>query len=334
MRPKVLIVCLVVPALCVMLVMRHRATPAPMTAPAETATTVPANASGAVAEVAIPPVATQVEVPKWETRFLEIASEPEYLQSQEELEELAASLTDDEVGDALKQLQQEQSTAALVFGRALARRWAEKSPESAAQWALTLSDNVFSHTVLKEMMIPWAANDLTATINWVQQLPEGGNKAAAELSLAGEAARQSAGATSAVAMLSNLPPSPERDDLLNYSLRQWATDDPENALAWMNQMPDQTARERALDTVAMDMTDPFTAATFAAENLSPGPGRDQAVVNIVQFWTTSAPDEAAAWVTQFPNGPLRDAATRTLLEVWEKENPAAANMWAQAIVPP
>ena len=80
-----------------------------------------------------------------------------------------------------------------------------------------------------------------------------------------------------------------------------------------------------LANVAIDLAvqNPFDAAAFAATALTPGPGQNQAVINIVRFMAVSAPDRAAAWVEQFPEGSLRVVAMENLMDVWSKNNPEA-----------
>ena len=271
-------------------------------------------------------------VPDWEIRFLEITSEPVWMQSQDELEELAKTLTDDQMRGALDKLSVEQSDAGIILGKLLVLRWAEKSPAEASQWLEHLPDNVFSRVAFKEVVVPWAEKDLVGAVGWVQQLPEGGNKTAAELSLASEAATRKEGVT-AIILVANLPPSSERNDLLNYSARQWATVDQKNAVAWINQVQDPMLREDMLVNVAVDLAvqNPFDAATFAATALTPGKGKNKAVVDIVRFMAVSAPDRAAAWVAQFPDGNLRIAAMENLVDVWGQDDPGAAGAWVNAI---
>jgi len=272
-------------------------------------------------------------VPDWETRFWKIASEPARMESQDELEELAGSMTDDQIRDALDKLGADQSGAGIIFGRLLVRRWAEKSPAAAAQWVASLPDNSYGHAAFKEVVIPWADKDLDGAVGWVQQLPDGGNKTAAELSLAAAAANQK-DAVTAINLTANLPPSPERDNVLNYSVRQWATVDQNSAVSWINQVQDPALREQMLEHVTMDLAvqDPFNAATIATTALTPGPGQNNVVLNIVQFWAAAEPDSAAAWVAQFPEGDLRSAAMENLVEVWQKNDPDAASAWVKTVL--
>ena len=179
-----------------------------------------------------------------------------------------------------------------------------------------LPDNGFGHMAFREVMIPWAEKDLTAAVAWVRQLPESGNKTAAQLSLGSEAATQKETAT-AITLAANLTPSPERDELLNYSVLQWAATDSASAIAWAEQVPEAAMRDKMMADIAIGLgvQDPFRAAKFIATSMTDSDARNNAVINIVRFWTASSPEQAAAWVEQFPQGPLRDAAMENVMDV-------------------
>ncbi len=262
--------------------------------------------------------------PDWERRFSEISSEPAWLQSQEEFEALADSLPKDQMRYALDQLKTNQSDAAAILGEVLLRRWVTNSLLDAVQWVEHLPEGDFARVAFREVAVDWSQQDLAGAVDWVQQLPAGGNKAAAELSVADEAATRKEGAT-AINLIVSLPQSSERDELLDYSARQWATADQKDAVSWIQQVQDPALRENMLANVAIDLAvqNPFDAAAFAATALTPGPGQNQAVINIVRFMAVSAPDRAAAWVEQFPEGSLRVVAMENLMDVWSKNNPEA-----------
>jgi hypothetical protein len=332
MRLKVLVVCMLLLAACFLAVICRLSTGAASAGilVREKSLLIPSNDTQ-VREF-VSHAKEQTQLPDWEPRFWEIASEPVWMQSQEELEELGAALDDQQIRDALDKLAEEKSDAGIVLGRYLVRRWAGKSPTEATQWVAGLPDNDFGHAVSKEVVIPLAEKDLDGAVGWVRQLPEGGNKTAAELSLAGVAANQKEAAT-AISLVNDLAPGPERDGLLNYSARQWATVDVDGAVSWINQVQDPALQEQMLDNVAVDMgvQDPFNAASFAATALPSGQGQNEAVVTIIRFWAASAPEQAAAWVAQFPEGDLRVAATENLIDVWGKDDPAAVGAWVSAI---
>jgi hypothetical protein len=269
----------------------------------------------------------EAAVPEWKKRLHEIANELDWSES---VEELAGTLPEDQIIETLNQLVKERAEmpGATLLGELLIRRWAMNAPAEAAGWAARLPDNRFGQMACREAVIPWAEKDLAEAAAWVRRLPASGNKTAALLSLGYEAATRKEAAT-AVTLAASVPPGPERDRLLNYSIRQWAVMDRESALAWVKQAPDATLREEVLGQIAIDwgIQNPPEAAEFAMTELASGRARDNAVVNIVRFWAPSAPTQTAAWVEQFPDGPLRTAAMENLIDVWAKDDISGAGAW-------
>lgn len=48
---------------------------------------------------------------------------------------------------------------------------------------------------------------------------------------------------------------------------------------------------------------------------------------IVQRWTQSSLQEAASWVTQFPDLPSREAAVHNLVTIWAMQSPHEVANW-------
>ena len=250
------------------------------------------------------------------------------MQSQEELEELADSIPPTSTRTALEELLSDHSSTSVVVARRLMDRWSRQSPEAAAQWAALLPDNAFSHAMYRAMVIPWAQTNLNAALTWVRQQPDSGNKAEAELSLANTIASEKE-PVKAIDLLADLPASPERDRLLDYSARQWAGQDREAAIAWINQIPDAAARAQLLRNMTIDcaVESPVDAAALVATTLPSGEEQKESVAGVVRFWAAAAPDQAAQWVEAFSPGEAKDIATANLMAVWEKISPLDADAW-------
>ena len=264
----------------------------------------------------------------WEKRFLEITAE-NVPQESEMLRELAATIPEDQVYDAIDKLSADRADAAMTMVVFLGQRWAEKSPADAAPWAAThMSDDIYGHNFFTKIMVPWARKDLAAAAAWVRHMPADGNKKAAILSLATEAAALKKAAT-AIDLASMLPPGSERDDLLDYSAQQWATTDRKGAVAWINTVQDRALREKMLGEVAINIgiQDPAAGAKFAVGAMTAGNDRDNAMDNVIRFWAAATPADAAVWVKQLPDGPMRDRALETLMETWVRKDASEAGRW-------
>jgi hypothetical protein len=267
-------------------------------------------------------------LPDWERRFLEIANQPD-LQQEELRRELAATVPEYQIPDALYKLAMLQSDSSMTLVVLLGQRWAEKSPADAAQWAAThMSDDLFGRNLFAKIMVPWAGKDLAGAAAWLQKMPAGGNKTAAVVSLATEAAGLKEPII-AINLTTNLPSGPERDDLLNYAAQQWAATDRDDAVAWINKLQDPVLRGKILGEIAINLgaQDPAAGAKFAATAMPDGKDRDSAMGTVIRFWGASAPAAAAAWVEQCPDGPLRDLAMENLMDTWAKNNLAEARQW-------
>jgi len=335
MRPSVLTVCVLILVVCFILIWQTSFRPASFRAGAvdnsEPKASPPVSRNEPPLDASAAKAAAQ-PAPAWETRFWEIASRGGPLQS-DDLELLAGTIPGDQIQAALDRLAVDQSGPAMTLIGFLARRWAANSPAEAAQWAAThLADNDLSHDVFAKIMLPWAVKDLAGAAAWVQQLPAGGNKTAAVLSLATEAATQKEGVT-AITLAASLPPGSERNDLLNYSAQQWATTDRDGAVTWINQVEDPQLREKMLGEVAVNLgvQDPFAAAQLIATAMPAGQDQDNATVSVVRFWAASAPADAAAWVEQFPEGLLRNAAIENLIDVWGQDDLSQAGAWLDGL---
>jgi hypothetical protein len=55
--------------------------------------------------------------------------------------------------------------------------------------------------------------------------------------------------------------------------------------------------------------------------------RDNTMSNVIRFWAASAPADAAAWVSRFPEGALHDLALENLMDTWGRKNSTEASQW-------
>lgn len=72
--------------------------------------------------------------------------------------------------------------------------------------------------------------------------------------------------------------------------------------------------------------DPLAAINHACASAE-GTDREEMVASALGVWASSAPDAAAAWLSQAPAGLQSDAVIQELVGEWGKINPAAAAIW-------
>lgn len=275
-------------------------------------------AKSVTAEV-LPPALVQSPAVDWVRALTEVSAAPDWEQS-ELLEDVVAELPVEQMSAVLDQLIQQRSGPALIFAEKLIERWANQSPGDAARWVERLPEDEFGHKVFRKVAREWGEKDIASALNWVTSLPDNENKMAAEESLA-TAAAASDRADEALALLSTIPESAERNDAWAYAVQRLAMTDLDAAVTSAKGLGSPIDREQLLASMAMDLgvQDPFRAAEFISKQMADGDLRDMAVINVVRFWAVTAPDEAMVWVQAFPESALRTTANANLLDVLQRE---------------
>lgn len=118
--------------------------------------------------------------------------------------------------------------------------------------------------------------------------------------------------------------SANRADLVGSVLRQVAATEPEQALSSAMVIQNPTERARALSSVLSQVagTQPELAATYV-QQLPPGQFRDQASQNVVSTWSQHDPEAAFEWVSGL-DGQAYHSAMTTLGSQLASQNPDAA----------
>ena len=184
--------------------------------------------------------------------------------------------------------------------------------------------------MLDDVAIVWANNSPTNAMNWAGSLPDNTARCTALAAVAGEAVRSQPLMALQIAL--DLPAGQQRDDLIRRGAMQWASEDANGAVAWVNQIPQGDLRNQALSGVAIvwSANEPVTAATLALNELPPGRLLEDTVVSIIQRWAQQQPEMAAAWVERFSEGELREAAVANLLVQWSQTDAEGADRWRAA----
>jgi DNA primase len=177
----------------------------------------------------------------------------------------------------------------------------------------------------------WANKDISGVSKWIAQWPEGRDRDEIVTNIAYEAARQKPEAAINLAM--DLLPDEPMSKLVIYATSQWATEAPEAAAKWTEQIDDETLRNQALVSVATAWaaTDPNAAAQLALTKIPPGRQQQDAVVGIVERSTQIDPKGTADWVEQFDAGSLRDTAIQNMVSIWTDKDPSGAAQWLESL---
>jgi hypothetical protein len=199
----------------------------------------------------------------------------------------------------------------------LLQRWAE-GDLPAAVLALDQLRAEDRPEACERVATAWARQNLSESIAWAQQLPEGADRQGAFLSIAYEAAFTNP--REALVLAGQMTVLPEKRDLISQAASSWAADAPEIAAGWAKQIQDQPLREQVLAAIAIAWADkdPFAAAQLVIGSLSQGQAQANAVLGIVQRLAFKDVEAATAWVAQFPEGALRETALAEMNRISER----------------
>ena len=211
------------------------------------------------------------------------------------------------------------------------RRWTGENPAEAATWAAKHLGPVVRQEAIQQVALAWADMDLPKAVEWVAGLPSDAARSAVLGNLGYELARTAP--VAALALVADLLPGLDRDDLTVHAVSQWATLDALAATEWACAIPSLALRERVLASIAAAMADqnPEAAVILTTQAMWPGESRNQAAIAIIQRWTQHDPRSAAAWVQEFPAGDLQEAAIRNLVAVWSREGAEGPMGWLNSL---
>jgi hypothetical protein len=113
---------------------------------------------------------------------------------------------------------------------------------------------------------------------------------------------------------------------------RWASLDPLAVSAWVSQLPEGEARERATTMLAAVWaeTAPIKAADYVAQ-LPPGTTQGKAALFVLSYWAYRAPEEAALWMMGFGNAELRRKAIDQVMHAWIDTDAPSAAEWISAM---
>jgi hypothetical protein len=262
----------------------------------------------------------------------EIAALPESPEREAKLKALINSLPEGEVSALVIFLGKK-----LPFGaqdavlKRLVSRWADIDVVAAASWIDGLQSGPLREQAADVIAILWANKDISGASKWIAQWPEGQERDEIVTNIAYEAARKSP--TQALNLALDLLPDEPMSKLVIYATSQWATEAPEDAAKWTEQIDDEPLRNQAMVGIATSWaaTDPNAAAKLALTDIPPGRQQADAVVGIVERWIQTDPQAVSQWVEQFSGGPLRDTAVQNMVSIWADKDPSSAAQWLESL---
>ena len=180
---------------------------------------------------------------------------------------------------------------------------------------------------LQAEILALAARDLPAAKQRLAELPEA-QRMPVQQNLA--ASLVSTAPLQALQLLVDLPPDSLTDSLLRQAAMEYSSRDPEAALKWSAAQPEADVRALLLSAVLCDQStrEPDAAFALALKEFDPGSVQDRLLVEIIQRWTQSAPQAAAASLTHLP-ATARSDAIEQLVSIWASKDYPAAEQWVK-----
>ena len=247
------------------------------------------------------------------------------------LEQLVHSVPQGKEREILDGLDLNSGPAADIFRTQLVRRWSQSDLKSARDWSLSLPEGPARRAALEQVATVQSSTDPAAASEWAKGLDDTPSDRAAKMAVAYEAARTDP--VQALDLASSLPPTPERNDLLAHAVSQWSSMDFTNAASWALGINDPELRNRLVGTVATGAAEqnPSAAAGLVAMGVEAGPEQDRAAISVLQRWAQESPEDAAAWISNFPQAQLRTTGLNELLTAWVRQDPSGAQAWVMGL---
>jgi hypothetical protein len=129
------------------------------------------------------------------------------------------------------------------------------------------------------------------------------------------------------------PGSEEKNRLLQHFAMRLSELDSEQATAWAASLGTDEERSLAFGRIALALSDedPEGAARLLSDSGVAGRDFDVAVFQVVESWSNTAPENAAAWVASFDAGETRQAGMKAVTGTWLALDPAACVAWISTL---
>ncbi len=198
-------------------------------------------------------------------------------------------------------------------------RWTQENPQAAAAYAAQQNDP----SLLKAVAGKWAESDPKTAANWALTLPGDGPRDAA-LSTLGTTWAQN-DPVAAASFAASLPPGSTQSQVVGAVISTWASTQPNETAQWVDGFPEGATREHAVDQLinVWASNSPEDAAQWL-KNLPDTPSRDVAIKSYVGVVDGETPNLAFQWAQTISDPTLRDQQLHTVVGFWAKSDPTAA----------
>jgi hypothetical protein len=179
----------------------------------------------------------------------------------------------------------------------------------------------------------WSKKDPAAALAWIESLPD--KEARARAYSGFEIDLQLLGKDRARSLIDSISTDGYKENLANRIAQQLARESVEDALKWVESLPQGKTRENALQPVLDEWSsrDPAESARYMA-GLPESTQKTDRLKGAISHWAGVEPDAAFAFVQQLPAGKERDEAAASAIRVINAEDPKKAMAWFSTIQDP
>lgn len=216
-------------------------------------------------------------------------------------------------------------TSALL---GVASQWARQDPPAAVAYFSALPPDGTRDAALRDIAGIFVDTDVAAALALVDRLSSDETKKEAQRDIINRWARKEPRAAADYCLRKSLY-TDEQGGALAQVLAEWATQSPEQALAWVRQIREEKVRGKLLGSIVYRMagTDPELAAGQFAK--LPVANQRDVASEIASRWSRLDPAAAAAWVVQLPEGEARSWAQRSIASQWAALDPSETARWLE-----
>ncbi len=282
-------------------------------------------------------------------------NEPDKRKRVRTLHRLLDGLDPKEIPKALEHLRARRANYRFIeIELNLLSDWAAVDPAAALAFAETL-DGQQHFAAISSVFTAWFKKDRAAAQAWLDHLPPGERRNAAEHGMLNALAAENPAQAlemlkhnpalgnrgawntffnnlaahdprKAIELALSLSPGKNQADAISALASSWGLSDPVAALSWVKQLPAGPTRQQALGrTLSMlAWKDPAEAVKVAMEELPSGWQKYNAVSQALGKWMEKDAAAARAWAEKLPPGDLRNRALSSVVATWAKSDPQGA----------
>ena len=235
------------------------------------------------------------------------------------LAQVAAAVAEDSPSEMLEIAETLDPEERRRIAQQVLRVWARTDPRAALAALEEMADPQLTQAAQHSVISSWTQSDPRSAFEWVlTQPPSSGQSSLLATTLGAYATTDP---ERALALASNLDGG-HRSRAIETVIRQWASEDPLAAAAWLDSSPDKTPAAVAAVVGGYTKLDPEAAFDWLMDQ-STGAQRQSASI-VVRAVAAESPEAARRLIERIDDREVRQIAGSQLMSTWVETNPRAA----------